>query len=119
MRSSNSPRPASAEKREKRIGPAVEHPFILRSGFQHVANSLPQAIGAERVLQHDDYRRTSARSDFGVDGARHVNNFEVWIIQFEKFRQIPTRSVRESHFGQQQVYPRYVPCGGPDRFLAT
>ena len=79
---------------------------IILPAFQRLANSLPQAIGAKRVIEHDDYRRISAGSDFRVNGTRRVNNFEVWIIQFEKFRQFPTKTMRESHFGQQQIYLR-------------
>ena len=92
---------------------------IVPSGFQHVADSLPQAIGTERVIEHDDYRRIRAGSDFRVHGTRRVNNFEVWIIQFEKLRQFPTKSMRQSHFGHQQVYFRAVSCGDPNCFLDT
>ena len=90
---------------------------IILPAFQRVANRLPQAIGAKRVIEHDDYRRISAGSDFRVNGTRRVNNFQVWIIQFEKLRQFPTKSMRQSHFGHQQIYLCGMSCGGPDGFL--
>ena len=95
----------AAESRFEKYSDQLPRTYWLsapRSGcFQHVANSLLQAIGAERILQRDDLRRTSVRSDFGVDGTRHVNNLEVRIIQFEKFREFQPVYTWESHFGQQ------------------
>ena len=88
-------------------------------GFQRVAHGLSKVIGAERVIERDDYRRIIAGSDLRINGTRRVNNFEVWIIQFEKLRQFPTKSMRQSHFGHQQVYFRGVSCGDPNRFLDT
>ena len=117
---SPSPRPARGVTArwavsKPRIWARVDH----SAWFQCFVNSLPQSFGGEWVLERDDRRRISARPELGFKGARHVNNFEVWIIQFEKFRQFPTRSMGKSHFGQQQIYLCRVSCGGPDGFLGT
>src|SRR6185369_13037080 len=88
-------------------------------GFQRVAHGMPKVIGAERVIERDEYIWIGAGSDFRVYRTRRVNNFEFWIIQFEKLRQFPTKSMRQSHFGHQQVYFRGVSCGDPNRFLGA
>jgi hypothetical protein len=103
----------------RRISRVLGCDSIILPGFQRVANNLPQAIGAERVIEPDDYSRRSAGSDFRINETRRVNNFEVWIIQFEKFSQFPTKLMGQSHWCQQQIYLCGVSCGGPDGFLDT
>jgi hypothetical protein len=108
-----------ASARGRRISRAFRRDSIILPGFQRVANGLLQAIGAERVIEHDDYRRISAGSDFRVNSARRINNIEAWIIQFEKLRQLPPKSPRQPDSGHQQIYLCSVPCSDPDGFLDT